>query len=866
MGYQIGDLLGSISPEKSSWAFRYGSEGWPNYIYKLFSVKNYGTSAKAKAAAVAYQKELQPKLQKIKFGAIAKKYGVSIDEWIKKSDREKQNLASDLKNKERAKAKAAARTTERVFTYKGKTYSMPNKLPIASLPKYKNFIKYLNDYIINRKPGTSVVDAAMDIPAYKNEPIQKGRKIKPNWEKNQARIWRDLSEYFLKGKKGNFRNTTHIDFFEDIDVKNLIPKKDHGEIATLKTDRVARQLSKGTAAAIEKAAAGEITLGNPLVKPIAQFISKNPNIETRDELISGIRKLVDKNLTTKQISDGVERTHANIISRAMAMGRGEKIPETRFTAIQGIDPAALRLGANTLYKLYPDRIHRSFQKTVEEYYKDKPRLLKKSLNKLKDFEKIKKKIVAEFNLKTSASLRDAPFQFDHPISLKALERSGDFAGAIRTNPIAGDVNQFKKYLDQKLNIYQKNIMAGKDVDINLGRVDRLKNINQTLLGKLAGDFTMDPTGKIKVLDYGAKDLLDPKYDIAKSLKANLGLGQRIKETGALKDPRLVEDVKEVFGKEGTSKFFKRIKSLTTLDQPKISNFINLALEEARKGGPICNPFRNKGGRIGFASGTSCVDEVAEAFDKDPIKFSEDVNKTKGINSKLKNAATGFLGFAKKGGKFGAIAAVGAAGAGLVKTFMNDDPTTYLSDENQQKNMLISMVTNPIDETPEESPAILDYQLPTLGAVTAAGMVPGGKRVYDVRRRGGPNLKPAGPVRSALGLKGVLGKGLAATATPLGLLALEPLHLAGQIQSGDSLTDIATNPLNYLGPTFASGLTKEATRFTSPMVSKIMRMGMSPTALKGLSRAGGYGLLASLGIQGVMKYDDWRNKRGWFSEE
>ena len=51
-----------------------------------------------------------------------------------------------------------------------------------------------------------------------------------------------------------------------------------------------------------------------------------------------------------------------------------------------------------------------------------------------------------------------------------------------------------------------------------------------------------------------------------------------------------------------------------------------------------------------------------------------------------------------------------------------------------------------------------------------------------------------------------------------------------------------------------------------MVSKIMRLGMSPTALKGLSRAGGYGLLASLGIQGVMKYDDWRNKRGWFSEE
>ena len=274
-----------------------------------------------------------------------------------------------------------------------------------------------------------------------------------------------------------------------------------------------------------------------------------------------------------------------------------------------------------------------------------------------------------------------------------------------------------------------------------------------------------------------------------------------------------------------------------------------------------------GGRIGFALGSSVVKCVnTKLADETHIPKLTQLDDSTPLLGKLKNAATGFLGFVKKGGKYGAIAAGGAAVAGLVKTFMNDDPTTYLSNEDQQKNMLISMVTDPIDETPEESPAILDYQLPTLGAVTAAGMVPGGKRVYDVRRRGGPNLKPAGPVRSALGLKGVLGKGLAATATPLGLLALEPLHIAGQVQSGDSLTDIATNPLNYLGPTFASGLTKEATRFASPTMSKIMRMGMSPTALRGLSRFGGVGLAASLGIQGVMKYDDWRNKRGWFSEE
>ena len=39
--------------------------------------------------------------------------------------------------------------------------------------------------------------------------------------------------------------------------------------------------------------------------------------------------------------------------------------------------------------------------------------------------------------------------------------------------------------------------------------------------------------------------------------------------------------------------------------------------------------------------------------------------------------------------------VGAAGAGLVKQFMNDDPTTYLSNENQQKNMLIDKVNESV---------------------------------------------------------------------------------------------------------------------------------------------------------------------------
>ena len=52
--------------------------------------------------------------------------------------------------------------------------------------------------------------------------------------------------------------------------------------------------------------------------------------------------------------------------------------------------------------------------------------------------------------------------------------------------------------------------------------------------------------------------------------------------------------------------------------------------------------------------------------------------------------------------------------------MNDDPTTYLSNEDQQKNMLIDMITDPIVDEPKTDSAIIDAQLPVLGAGAVAG--------------------------------------------------------------------------------------------------------------------------------------------------
>jgi hypothetical protein len=289
----------------------------------------------------------------------------------------------------------------------------------------------------------------------------------------------------------------------------------------------------------------------------------------------------------------------------------------------------------------------------------------------------------------------------------------------------------------------------------------------------------------------------------------------------------------------------------------------------------CTINRAEGGRINMVEGGSTPKCVEIKLNRDPEGFMKKVasiEETSGPINKIKNAASKFLSVAKKGGRFGAFAAVGAA-AGAVKQFMSDDPTSYLSDENQQKNMLIDMVTEPVMD--ERDPGITsDAQLPVLGAVTAAGAIPGGAEYYKDRRGIRPNDKFTGPMQKGVGkiraaaspISGLLGKGLAATGTPLGMLALEPLYIGSQLAAGDSVGEIATNPINYLGAAFASPLTQQATKFASPAVSNIMRLGISPTALKTVSRRFGLpGLALSAGISGYEMYRNKREGRGLFDD-
>ena len=362
---------------------------------------------------------------------------------------------------------------------------------------------------------------------------------------------------------------------------------------------------------------------------------------------------------------------------------------------------------------------------------------------------------------------------------------------------------------------------------------------------------------------------------------------------------------------------------------KNSPFYKEAIADARKGGPICIPFKAVGERMGFATGTGCVDEVEEAFNRNPEKLAKDVNKTpgKGSFNKVKNSATKFLTALKENpnllkGRFGTVAALGvgtvAAGVGagaLVKAFRNDDPSTYLTNDSQMEGMIIADVedkgkevddnilldnqfklelagaaglTAPIAKgvyqssrasTPPllESPLEFDQELKTLKRTIRQITHPKGKKAKRISEAGREVLRNSririnqineaietarigkegkGVFRSAFGLeKGVLGKGLWALGAPAIQLPATLGYIAQDVREGKDASEIATNPLNYLGAAFVNPSVKALAKAgASRGLLGIASLGLAGTAfgavaLPAISIGAGLATLGTLGYQG-----------------
>jgi len=455
-------------------------------------------------------------------------------------------------------------------------------------------------------------------------------------------------------------------------------------------------------------------------------------------------------------------------------------------------------------------------------------------------------------------IKKVPFSINEVIGLSTGESRGIqpfsvFVDVVDTNINEGELARYQGQFSKKVDQVQK-LLSGDNPDVaKAQKIASSLDLNRnTLINSLTDKgFTKAQINQLNLPDIKVgTDVLETykAEDLARYKKSGVDIEKFAKDKGYYIDAKKAKPYFDV----------------------SAESFKNTLLKAARTNqGGVCQIFRAEGGRIGFAAGSSCVKQMQIAFDNDPVKLSQDINKLPdetGPINKVKNAATKFLQspMLRGAGKFGALAAVGAATAGAVKKFMNDDPTTYLSNEEQQKNMLIDMVTGSLDDTPEESPEILDYQLPVLGAGAVAGTAAVAPSTIEAARSGALGANKSGITKTALK---TLGRGLATLGTPAALLATEPLYIAGQVQQGDSLTDIATNPMNYLGAAFAGPVTEFATKGLNPTIAKTMRLGISPSVLKTVSRRFGLpGLALSAGISGYELFDDYRNKRGMFSEE
>jgi len=421
-----------------------------------------------------------------------------------------------------------------------------------------------------------------------------------------------------------------------------------------------------------------------------------------------------------------------------------------------------------------------------------------------------------FQQAVADSLRNLPVNYTEKLKAKLKGQAGMAVDEV--NPTASVFKQAPGYIEATQVIpFETNKIKGTTLDALFGK---------TFKKVMEGDFSGVDYFNQKSAEFAKKYNIDTPI-----IKTGAGLNPEDYVTNFSDYTKGAQENIRQLAKEKDFVLETKSKPLQLL--------VNQRPAFETNEGNICSIF----GRSKRADGgMGCVAQFDEAVQKNP----------QGLFQKV-------LNFARSPGvkTFGAGAAVGTA-VGLVKAFRNDDPTTYLSNEDQQKNMLVDMATSPIT-TDLPRPDILDYQLPLAGALVAgstAAVAPSTIKASksDLRFKSrSPGIEKKKPGAIKTGFR-TLGRGLGVAASP-GLLApLAAMDITSQISEGDSLEDIATDPFNYLYPVFADQ-TPKMTRGLPSAFRKIANLGLGRVGLKILSRAGLAGLGLSLGIQGYQALTD-----------
>ena len=407
-----------------------------------------------------------------------------------------------------------------------------------------------------------------------------------------------------------------------------------------------------------------------------------------------------------------------------------------------------------------------------------------------------------------------------------------------------------KYLDQIINTEVQLMGYATDGLITTRRIDPVTLERMIPPSNLSGARTLTPVGKIKDLTTLQELGLEKQQAGPKRVTPRLR-DFNVSATLAFEDAKI--NIAEFKNRINPYQMKAVVRSI---DKMLGEGLQNQAYENISTLSKQCRLLRAKGGRVDFAQGGPCVAAKRAIQNLDNSEFIKIGSKIEegatGVLGKIKNVSTRFLGMLGRGGvkaaPYAAIAAAGAAIEPLVKQFKIDDPTTYLTDESQMKGMLLATLEG---EPPKVDEEILKWQYPGMAA-SAAAAIPGSSAMMKARR-----AKGFGTPRAALG---PVGKFLAGSFSPLGVAATLPLHIAAQRKGGTDWGDIATDPMNWMAPAFASSGAKMATRGMAPtgILAKAIRMGMKPSTLRFISsKLGMPGLALTAGMWG---YDKWKKAR------
>ena len=623
-------------------------------------------------------------------------------------------------------------------------------------------------------------------------------------------------------------------------------------------------------------------LSGPEIRGTAPFREYLRTTNKRDSTVSQLIKDFKKD-TGKTISEGNARNIGTEFTKKFNLVHKRKQP-----------PSALEQKAINAYKKLPESTKFAFQTSGASSQGAWRKWLTAQGLGNNDSQQRRFRIL----LDRAGLYKKAPLQTPAEIAKKQAQRKAGISKTGATTYEADLVN-FKRGVLKDLKVPLMKLSGGGE-RVFLDQSHRLsfkqlKRLGEKYTGSNIGaDWIKTNIGAAKKLENQLNPLYDRQYDLWKKAKKLKTIPKNLSQSLNTVNNQIAELVAEKSGgriqgvqvdpynlKVGNTPINYKYAadlgvtegSLSTIKPKSLQDFMfKLNYGEQIKNEAIAAGLINKApknfkklleARVGCAEG--CLVQVAK---NEPGKI------TRALTT-LPDKAKSFLGLLGRGGAraapYAALAAVGAGVEPLVKQFVATDPDTYLTNENQMKGMLLATIEG---ETPKVDEEILKWQMPALGAATAAGAIPGAGEVYRTRQGLPPNIpgkyaaadrfigpmpKGVGPVRAALGIKGVLGKALGASFSPLAVAATLPLTVAAQRSGGTDYSDIATDPLNWMGPAFASTGAEMASKgIQNPMLLKALRLGMKPSTLRMVSsRFGMPGLAVSAGLWG---YDKWKQRK------